>query len=209
MRNPSIPLFLLLVSCAPADAQAQITGAFRAGASIATLGGSAGGDTGLRTGLSVGGAVTFPLAANLGVQLGAGYVQKGAKETIDGVEVTLALDYVEIPLLLSVALPLEGSISPHFLVGPVASAKAKCQLRGAVGGATTSFDCGPSDVAVKAIDIGAMAGAGLDIRASGALTITLDVFFNAGLTSFDDSANHDDVKNRAWSILGGVSFPLG
>ena len=52
-------------------------------------------------------------------------------------------------------------------------------------------------------------GVGLDIATSGSLSITLDVFYNLGLTTVDDSTPADDLKNRAWSILAGASFPIG
>lgn len=72
-----------------------------------------------------------------------------------------------------------------------------------------NVDCADFGVPVKSIDIGAMGGAGLSIATGGSLAVTLDVLYNLGLTTIDDTSDEDDVKNRAWSIVAGVSFPVG
>ena len=109
---------------------AQTTLGLHAGASIATLGGSDVSDASSRTGLNVGAALTFDLSPNLGLQLGAGYVQKGATATEQGVSIEFALDYIEVPLLLRIAVPTTGTITPHFLVGPALGIKTKCEASG-------------------------------------------------------------------------------
>lgn len=187
----------------------QTTLALRGGASVATLGGSDVENADSRTGLSIGGAVTFGVSPNVGIQLGGAFVQKGATETEQGVDIKFSLDYVEVPLLLRVAVPTAGSISPHFMAGPAVSFEANCEVEGSAQGATVAVDCGASDIATKSIDFGAMVGAGLDIGVSGAASITLDVLYDIGLSSIDDSGDSDDVKNRAWSLLAGVAFPIG
>ncbi len=51
--------------------------------------------------------------------------------------------------------------------------------------------------------------AGLDIGLTGNVSLVLDGFYNLGLTKIDDSGVNDDVKNRAFSILAGLSFAVG
>ena len=41
---------------------------------------------------------------------------------------------------------------------------------------------------------------------AGSLSVSLDVLYNFGLSSIAES---DDVKNRAFSILAGITFPIG
>lgn len=74
---------------------------------------------------------------------------------------------------------------------------------------TVTVDCSDFGAPVKSIDIGAMGGAGLSIATGESLAVTLDVLYDLGLSTIDDSSNPDDVKNRAWSIVAGVSFPIG
>ena len=51
-----------------------------------------------------------------------------------------------------------------------------------------------------------MAGAGLDIATSGSLSVSLDFLYNLGLVSVFEL---DDTKNRAFSILAGITIPIG
>lgn len=200
---------LFALGVVPVTAQTQTTLSFRAGASIATLGGDDVTDADSRTGLNVGGGLTFGLSENLGVLVGATYAQKGATATGDGAEITFKIDYLEIPVLLQLGVPTSGSISPRFFIGPAVGAEIGCEVEGTEGGVTVSADCSDFGAPVKSVDIGAMGGAGLSMSTGGAMSITLDVFYNLGLSTIDDTSNPDDVKNRAWSILGGVSIPVG
>lgn len=190
-------------------AQAQTILSVRAGASIATLGGDDVTDAESRTGMNVGAALTFGVSDNLGVHVGAGYAQKGATSTADGVDATFKLDYIEVPVLLALGIPTTGSISPRFFLGPAISVEAGCEIEGTDQGVTVTADCSDFGAPVKSIDIGAMGGAGLSIDTGGSLAVTLDVLYNLGLSTIDDTSNPDDVKNRAWSILAGVSLPVG
>ena len=54
-----------------------------------------------------------------------------------------------------------------------------------------------------------MVGAGLDIGLTRNVSLVLDGFYNLGVTKIDDSGVNDDVKNRAFSILTGLSFSVG
>ena len=62
---------------------------------------------------------------------------------------------------------------------------------------------------LKSIDLGAMVGAGLEIGLTESVFLVLDGLYNLGLTKMGDSGLDDDVKNRAFSFLAGLSFPLG
>lgn len=200
---------LFALGVVPVTAQTQTTLSFRAGPSIATLGGDDITDADSRTGLNVGAGLTFGISENLGVLVGAAYAQKGATATVDGAENTFKIDYLEIPVLLELGVPTSGSISPRFFLGPAIGAEIGCEVEGTEGGVTVSGDCADFGAPIKSVDIGAMGGAGLSMSTGGAMSITLDVFYNLGLSTIDDSADADDVKNRAWSILGGVSIPVG
>lgn len=192
-----------------ATARAQATLSLRGGATIATLGGDDVTEADSRTGMNVGAALTFGVSDNLGLQVGAAYVQKGGTATIDGAAATFRLDYVEFPVLLSLGIPTRGSISPRFFLGPAFSVEAGCEVDGTDQGVTVTVACNAFGSPVKSIDVGAMGGAGLSIATGGSLAVTIDVVYDLGQSTIDDSGNPDDVKNRAWSILAGVSFPVG
>ena len=204
-------LFAGLAIAAPVAAQSTL--GFRAGVSLGTLAGDGVEDPDSRTGLSIGGYYSLGLSPNLGLQIGGAYVQKGASQTVDvegePVDVTFALDYFEVPILLRLGVPTAGSLSPHFFAGPAISFEGTCEAEGEVGGFSATIGCDDLGVLdTKAIDFGAVAGAGLGIATPGVLTITLDVLYNLGLQSVIDVEVDTDAKNRAWSFLAGAAFPI-
>ena len=174
-----------------AQLAAQATLAVRGGASIVDS----------RTGLNLGASVTFPFLGNLDLQASGAYVQRGATATGPGGSVIFAIDYVEISGLLSIGVPLGGAISPHFLVGPAFAFKTGCELEG------SPSSCADVDVNIQWIDVGAVGGMGVDIGTSGAISITLDVLYTAGLVPIEKEAGN--ARNRTWSILAGAALSIG
>ena len=219
-------LFTLMLSAGvfiPRSVEGQTSLSLQAGPSFATL---AGGpfDDGSRTGFSVVASAILPFTTNLGLQLGTAYAARGATEAG---YLAIDLDYVEIPLLLRVSPSVEGAISPHFTIGHALSFRLNCGVsvlgaevvetrrrarRRYLGRrgvsvlvaevAETTIEC---DEQFDDLDFGAMGGAGIDIAGSGSLSVSLDVVYNLGLTSID----WVDSTNRAFSILAGITFPIG
>ena len=205
---PLLALALSVSLLVPGSVYGQTSLSLQAGASLATLGGSDVASADSRIGMRVGASAIFPLSANLDLQFGlAAYAAKGATEHEAGIDLLLELDYFEIPLLLRLSPSVGGTISPHFTVGPALSFRLKCSASGSVEGFDVSSDCDEfGDPDLKSMDFGAMAGAGIDIATSGSLSVSLDLLYNFGLSSISES---EDTKNRAFSILAGVTFPIG
>ena len=205
---PLLALALSVSLFVPGSVYGQTGLSLQAGASLATLGGSDVASADYRIGMRVGASAIFPFSANLDLQFGAAYVAKGATEHELGVDVAAEIDYFEIPLLLRLSPSVDGTISPHFTVGPGTLFSTQVQpvwiskrARGFSG------DCDEfGDPGAKSMDFGAMAGAGIDIATSGSLSVSLDLLYNFGLSSISES---EDTKNRAFSILAGVTFPIG
>ena len=206
-----VPLFALTFPIGllvPGVLQGQTNLTIRAGASLATLGGSDVVSADSRGGIRVGASTLLPLRPNLDLQLGTAYATKGATEQEFGVDVEFEIDYLEIPLLLRFTPSIEGTLSPHFMVGPALALRVGCSAKAGAEGVEISVDCDDAEFGdeIKTMDFGAVAGAGLDIPTSGSLTVSLDVLYNLGLSSISESG---DVKNRAFSILAGITFPIG
>lgn len=195
----------------PTVVSAQASIGVRGGLSLASVSGDNTDELGTTKGLNIGGFVNVPLSGVAGLQIGAGFVQKGGEESEAGVTAKIGVDYIEIPLLLTLSPSTAGSVGFDFFVGPAVSFKAGCTVSGSFDGTDVSIDCDDPevDVELKSIDFGAMVGAGLDIAVSDAASLVLQGFYNFGLTSIDDSSDPDSVKNRAFSILAGLSFTLG
>jgi len=206
-----VVLVSVLFMALPAVAAGQSTVGFRGGLRLASLGGDDAEDLDSRTGLSFGGFFNIPVSDVLGVQLGAGFVQKGASETELGVDVDFKLGYIEIPLLLTLSPPTSGNVGFTFSVGPAVGFNTGCTVSATDAGVTVEFDCDDPSIGfdVKSFELGAMVGAGLDIGLTESISLVLDGFYNFGFTKVDDTGVDDDVKNRAFSILAGVSFSVG
>ncbi len=204
-------LLIILLMSLPTVVVGQSTLGVRGGLSVASLGGDDADNLDSRTALSFGGFFNVPVSDVLGVQVGAGFVQKGAEETEFGIEVEFALSYIEIPLLLTLSPPTSGYVGFTFSVGPALGFNTSCNISRLAVGVTVELECDDPLLGVdeKSFELGAMVGADLDIGLTESVSLVLDVFYNFGFTKIDDSGVDDDVKNRAFSILAGLSFPVG
>jgi len=211
IRASGTAIVALALAIAPVSAQTVL--GLHIGTSIATLGGSDAGNPSSHAGLSVGASLTFPLAHVLGIQVGADYVQKGAKDSSTGTEVTLANNYIQVPVLLRVGIPSAGLFGAHILVGPDVSFQTGCTAKGSGGGVNVSVDCSQFGLDLKTVDFGAMGGVGFDFGLPGSgLTITVEGLYNLGLSSIIKSGGNIgnlDVKNRVFTVRAGVGLPLG
>ena len=194
----------------PCSLSGQISLGFQGGLSLATVGGSDLDlfDPGYRKGFGLGAFLELPVGDVLSIQPEILYLQKGFHESEQGVDVTFALDYVEIPVLLRINVPVEGTVAPYFLVGPALGFKAGCEVTGEEGGVEVKVDCDEAEAEIKSLDFGGVVGGGISFEA-GPGNIHVGARYNYGLTSLDDSGEDEDVKNRAFSFLAGYSFPVG
>lgn len=158
-----------------------------------------------RTGFFVGGSVGVPLSGILGFGTGLYYVEKGAKQgLVDG---SLDLGYLEIPLLLQVrATGPERPVAVSLFLGPALAFNISCDASLSEGPITASGDCSDD---VTSFELGALFGAGASFPAGERATVTVNGGLDLGLTSIDDTPDEDDVKNRAYFLGVGVSWPLG
>jgi hypothetical protein len=208
-------LAVLAIGCAllllsPPSLSGQKTLGFHGGLSLATIGGSDAEvmDAGYRNGFGLGAFLKVAINDRLSFQPELLYLQKGASATEEDVDITFAVDFVEIPVLLRIDVPTDGSIAPYFLIGPAIGFRVGCEISAEGDGLEINVDCDEAEATIKSVDFGGVAGAGLSI-AAGSGNIHFGARYNFGLMSLDDSDFEDDLKSRAFSILAGYSFPLG
>ena len=172
-----------------------------------------------RNGFLLGGYLEGGITGRWGFNVGAQYSQKGIHtEYADGVEIELAIDYVEAPLLLMMAMPSQGAFAMGLYGGFAPAFKVKCVGRAAGGTRSVEETCGQNDPdveidvgPVKSFDLGGVVGGGLGLNL-GSTQVVGEVLYNWGLLEFADDDNtesdsHD--KNRVLSLTVGVSIPLG
>lgn len=181
---------------------AQTTLGVSVGATFSSLEGEDAPELDSRTGFMAGAHLAFPIAEIISVVPGVYYVQKGAAD--DAVDAAFELDYIEIPLLLSVAvLPPERPVGFNLFAGPQFSFRVGCSE--SEGG--QSFDC-QDEEDIKSTDFGLIAGGGVTFGMGG-LNLFVNGGLDLGLTSLDDSPEDNDVHNSTYFVSGGVAFPLG
>jgi hypothetical protein len=212
---------LLVVALgSPAFAQGISVGA-KAGVNVAKFGGDIEG-VDSRTSFAAGGALGLDLLPIFGIEVNALFSQKGTKdqETVDTgaglttVEATFKLNYLEVPVLATVNVPVVGSpIKPRVYAGPAVAVELSCNIEASAAGLSDSIDCDDSVLEGgferKKVDFGLLFGAGVDFPA-GPGALTLDGRYNVGLSNINDVPGSTvDVKNRTWQILGGYMIHLG
>lgn len=181
------------------------------GATFATLAGDDVSDADYKTGLAIGVRASFGLAPMLSVQPELNYMQKGAEVSDVDITGTFNLTYLQIPVLLKLSVPTPVGPNPYIYAGPAVSFEADCSVEATDGSVTVTVDCDDPDADFlerKTMTWAAVAGAGIgfDLLVGEA---TLDVRYDLGLTSIDDSADEADVKNRAITVMLGYSIGLG
>jgi hypothetical protein len=207
---------LAMVTLAAEPVDAQMRFGLRGGFNFATVTGDyadgEGPDSdgeGTRTGMMGGVFLEAPLGGIVGLHLGANYSQKGWEaEGIPGAEggdLMTQLDYIEVPALLVVSVPVAAS-SLRLYAGPSLSYLIKCK--------GTSFDVSVDcedrvgDDEVTKWDLGGTVGAGFSFGMGGA-TLLLDGFLGMGFkTLLEDDADLE-LKNETWTVSAGLMFPAG
>jgi Outer membrane protein beta-barrel domain len=192
----------VIVLAVPGAALAQgLTYGAKAGVTMGTLSfdPESGGDFGYRIGLAVGGFVALPLGSRLTIQPEGLFNQRGAKADDEGLETTIALDYIDVPVLVKYAVTHGGSRSFFVFGGPSAAFKVRSRATATFGDTTIDLD---ADEDIESFEFGVVAGGGVDFG-----KWSIDGRYSWGLSNLNKD-DEDDVKlrSRAFSVLAGIRF---
>ena len=192
---------LLTVGATQAHGQGQI--GLIAGATFSSLRGVEGLDS--RTGLIGGLSIVLPSSGPLALQPELLFVSKGAKgenTSADG----LKLSYVEVPVLLRLAIAKGTAVTPHVYAGPYFGYQIDCTVEGFDG------DCNDvPGVSTKTVDIGGTLGGGLSFDLGGAL-LTGGVRYSFGVSKVADfslGSVNESAKNGSFALYVGLAARLG
>ena len=174
------------------------------GVNIADITGDDAGDIGTRTGFVGGGLVMAHISDTFGIRFEGLYTQKGASEDSAGVEVTFALDYIEIPVLAVLSTDVSDGASISAFLGPAFAFNTSAKIKGEESGVEVEVDIGEL---VKAFDFGGVVGIGASF-AVGSVNIVLDGRWTYGFTSIDDTGADEDIRNSVFGFMGGITFPI-
>jgi hypothetical protein len=198
----------LLVPVGPI--MAQVSAGAKAGLSVASFAGSSIDRVGWRNGFTGGVFVTSALVQDLSFQAEALYVQKGAKLLASDATTpagTLRLDYLELPVMLRVDLPIVADrVLLHGMAGPSVAVNLRCALIHAGHGGPRD-GCAGAGVNVRSLDWNMVGGGGISLDLGGA-ALLVEARLHIGLSTIDDRPADLDRTNQTFSLLGGVSVPL-
>ncbi|HEY3934204.1 MAG TPA: porin family protein [Gemmatimonadales bacterium] len=114
-----------------------------------------------RSGFAVGITATGKVAPHIAIGPDVMYIEKGFKVSSGGESATFKLNYVEVPLLVHVALG-RGPTKVFLLGGPALSLKASCNEEGSEAGVgSASESCEDAGDNVKSTDFSLMFGGGV------------------------------------------------
>jgi hypothetical protein len=199
---------LLILAAFTSFSLAQMQIGPKAGLNIANLSGEDVEDTDTKTGFAGGVFFMYQFSNMFAIQPEAYYTMKGAtqKLSIEGVtvDITGTLDYIEVPLLLKLLIPIQGSsVHPAIFAGPSVgfniTAKEKYEAQG------ESYEIDYEDV--KSTEFGMVFGGGVGFPV-GKNELGFDVRYILGLTTVDDSAEAADVKNNVINFNVYFGFSL-
>lgn len=194
MFIPAVACFLALVTPSAARAQAGVI----VGANFAKLEVSGDApDAERRTGLVAGVFGTMRLGDRMSIQPEVLYSQKGETFTEQSVDVTIELDYLDIPVLAR----FTGGRRSGLVVfgGPSFGFKLRARSTFEIDGEKQEEDFGDD---VESFDLGFVVGAGVESE-----RFFLDGRYQWGLSDLDaDDSELTEVKNRVLSVVVGIRF---
>lgn len=137
------------------------------------------------------------------------HMQKVGISVVGSSTLTLAVDYLEMPLLLQLKIPRVAGVMPFVLGGPNVALSLSCTLKFVGGGLSTSDNCdsGGGTVRTRTFDFGGTVGAGIS-WASGIATFGLEGRASAGLRSLVAPVDATNSRSFGWSVMAGVSMPI-
>ncbi|MHC4505536.1 MAG: porin family protein [Planctomycetota bacterium] len=186
------------------------TGGFRIGVNFAKVTGDLA-DFGIdesKLGFTVGATADVPVTGAVSFQTGLLYTQKGGEGSIDAssmgpffppgttFDFEVALDYLEVPLLLKVAPEGGGA---YLLGGLSLGLNVRAELTVEYEGSTSTDDMGEY---TEDAELSLVVGAGIS-SADGRATV--GVQYSLGVTDLDEGPD-GEMKTETLSVMAGVAF---
>jgi hypothetical protein len=144
----------------------------------------------------------------LALHLGVNYTQKGGKGLagaglLESEQVELELNYIELPLLAEIMLPLGGSWDLMAYGGIAAGFNVTCKA--ALGGGDKE-SCKDTVLGGARTEWGLPAGGGLFYTLANGETVVFEARYTWGL---NDAVSNAAIRNRSWYFLIRLVKPAG
>ncbi len=208
---PTLSLVGLLALSPLGRAEAQsLSVGVMAGGSLSTFTGTLATDVKNYAGFIVGGFVHASFAG-FALEPGLFYTRKGAKSNeTDGSKVTNQLNYIQVPLILKLGVPVGPGARFYFGGGPAIGLNIGCSLKSVNGTSTLDEKCdadlGSGQLAKPATEVSAIGVAGLEF---GKFSLGLRADFGLNKTYSElIGASPDDLnlKTKTISAVAAIRF---
>lgn len=226
-RNGFIPLLILWTLATAPSASGQL--AIRGGINLTDLVGGGVEESESRTGLNVGAGFDLLHFGLLSLGAEVHYAQRGAEgfqsflggppapgsppPPLPQGPVEISLEYVEIPVVARLRVPLESRLQPYVMGGPVFGWKLDCSVTvdAQVGGADPLCDDLLTregfDEKVREYEQGLFLGAGMGLEVfQGFGSLTLEGRYIQGMSRLSEGTEGPEVKNRGFSLMLGYAL---
>lgn len=151
--------------------------------------------------------VNIQLSPVVNIQPEAILNEKGADFTRNGERRDLEVQYIDVPILLKLRVPIDDVFFPHILLGPNGSFRTDIDYTSRNTDNGTVVTVSKNDI--RKADIGGIVGAGMDLqtRRSG-IFFTIDGRYGFGFTNIDDTNDSFEIRNRGWMFSLGIGLLL-
>lgn len=175
----------------------------KAGLNLATM--TNDDDAKIRPALTVGGEFGYVASPKMALSFGAMYSQQGCKANVQGIDATIKMDYINVPIIAACRvtnnLSVKVGLQPGFLIND----KVKVSANGASAevGLKESYEAAGMDVTIHKFDLSIPVGISYDFS-----NVQLDLRYNAGLTNILSIPGGEGTKNSVFQFTIGYKFGL-
>lgn len=175
----------------------------KAGLNLATM--TNDDDAKIRPALTIGGEFGYVASPKVALSFGAMYSQQGCKGNVQGIDATIKMDYINVPIIAACRvtdnLSVKVGLQPGFLIND----KVKVSANGASAevGLKESYEAAGMDVTIHKFDLSIPIGISYDFS-----NVQLDLRYNAGLTNILSIPGGEGTKNSVFQFTIGYKFGL-
>jgi hypothetical protein len=175
----------------------------KAGLNLATM--TNDDDAKIRPALTIGGEFGYVASPKVALSFGAMYSQQGYKGNVQGIDATIKMDYINVPIIAACRvtdnLSVKVGLQPGFLIND----KVKVSANGASAevGLKESYETAGMDVTIHKFDLSIPIGISYDFS-----NVQLDLRYNAGLTNILSITGGEGTKNSVFQFTIGYKFGL-
>ena len=146
-----------------------------------------------KTGFAGGLFFMYQFSNMFAIQPEAYYTMKGATYSESGADLTISLDYIEVPVLVKFIIPIQGSnIKPSIFAGPSIGFNMTAKSKVEFDGESQENDFKDE---TKSTEFSLAFGGGLGFPVGNG-ELGVDIRYLLGMSTFDDSSDPWDLKNN-------------